>query len=95
MSRKWVRWILGVSLLGLLLFGPGLYEIARLSVMQRRLDRQLIALTREHERLAQEQERFHADPTYVEGLIRSTFKMAKPGELVIPLDPQSSRHKTQ
>jgi cell division protein FtsB len=53
---------------------------------QRRLDRQLAALAEERERLQIEQQRLQTDSTYVEGRIRSTFKVARPGEIVIPLD---------
>ena len=84
------RWLLGVGLAGLVLFGPGTYELIRLSIRQHRLDRQLAALKAEHERLAKEQERLQSDPAYLEGLIRSTFKVSQPGELVIPLDKSST-----
>ena len=89
--EKRTRWILGVSVAGLVLFGPGLYEWARLSLMQRRLDRRLAELAAQHEQLEQEHERLQSDATYIEGLIRSTFKLAQPGELVIPLDSDQRR----
>ena len=79
------------GLVGLIVFGPGAYSWVKLSLEQRRLDRQLAALSAEHEQLVQEQERLQSDPTYVEGLIRTTFKLAQPGELVIPLDSSSKR----
>ena len=69
----------------LLLFGPGLVELGRLTWMEWRLDRRLAALSAQQEQLLQEQQRLQSDPAYVEGLIRSTFKLARPGELVIPL----------
>lgn len=81
------RRLIGVVLVGLVWFGPGLCDGVRMSLMQRRLDRRLAALTAERERLAREQERLTSDPGYVEGLIRSTFKMAQPGEYVIQLEP--------
>ena len=89
--EKRTRWLLGVSVVGMALFGPGVYEWVRLSLMQRRLERRLAELAAQHKQLAQEQVRFQVDPTYVEGLIRSTFKFAQPGEYVIPLDTPSSR----
>ena len=85
------RWLVVAGLLGLLVFGPGLYELARLSLLQRRLDRQLQTLAAEHERLAREEARLESDPAYVEGLIRTTFKVAQPGEIVIPLDSHAQR----
>ena len=84
--RKRVRWALGFGVVGLLLFGPGMYELMRLSIIQHRLDRRLAQLTAEQARLTAERTRLQTDPTYVEGLIRSTFKVSQPGELVIPLD---------
>ncbi len=83
---KRTRWILGLSLGGLLLFGPGLYEWARICVTQYQMDRELERLLAEHERLAHERHRLESDPVYLEGLIRSTFKLAGPGELVVPLE---------
>ena len=80
-----------IGLLILALFGPGTYHWVRLSLAQRRLDRQLVALTAEQARLTGEQQRLQSDSAYVEGLIRSTFKLAQPGELVVPLDTPSKR----
>ena len=73
---------------GLVLFGPGAWHLVRLSIQQRRLDRQLTELAARHEALRQEEERLASDPTYVEGLIRTTFKWAKPDEYVISLDAE-------
>ena len=89
-AQRLRRWGVWVGLVGLALFGPGLVELARLSLMQRRLSRELARLSAEHERLTRERARLEGDPAYVEGLIRSTFKLAKPGEYVIPLEPSSS-----
>ena len=80
------RRFLGVGLAGLVLFGPGAVWLIRMEVRQRRLDRQLAELKATREQLAAEEARLRSDPAYVEGLIRTTFKFAKPGELVIPLD---------
>ena len=81
------RRYLGLSLLAATaLFGPGLWQWAGLSVQQHRLDRQLAELERRRDALRQEETRLQSDDTYVEGLIRTTFKWAKPGEYVISLD---------
>ena len=92
------RWALPLSLVALLIFGPGMVQLARLSLMQRTLDRRLADLSLRQDRLAQEQQRLQSDPAYLEGLIRSTFKVAKPGEIVIPVTDshpvtQSPRHR--
>jgi cell division protein FtsB len=87
MKRRW-RTYVGIGLLTAVVFGPGLYHWVHLSRVERRLNRRLAELAAERERLAKEQQRLESDPAYVEGLIRSTFKLAKPGEYVIPLDPQ-------
>ena len=89
------RWLLGVGLAGLILLGPGTYELIQLSIRQHRLDRRLAALRTEHERLAKEQERLQSDPAYLEGLIRTTFKVSQPGEFVIPLDSRQSNGKAR
>ena len=76
----------GTGTIVLLCMAPGLAELASLSLKQYQLDRQLAQLTAQEQALLAEQERLQRDPVYVEGLIRSTFKYAKPGELVIPLE---------
>ena len=83
---KRTRWIIGLGVLAGLLVGPAIVELSRLSLQQYRLERQLEALRREHERLMAQRERLQSDATYVEGLIRTTFKQARKGELVIPLE---------
>lgn len=75
-----------LSLVAAVLFGPGLVQWVSLSLKQRQLDQRLARLLQEHDRLAREHEQLKANPTYVEGLIRSTFKVAQPGEYVIPLE---------
>jgi cell division protein FtsB len=84
--------LVAVSALALaLIFGPGLYHLIGLSLEQRRLDRRLAELSKRQETLTREQQRLASDPTYVEGLIRSTFKVVQPGEYVIPLDEPPRR----
>ena len=83
----WVNWAVG---LGLVLFGPGLVEMARLAWEQRRLDHQLAQLQRQQDALRTEEQRLRTDPAYMEGLIRTTFKYAQPGEYVIPLDSDTA-----
>lgn len=87
--KKTKRWVWGGILAGLL-FGPGTYEMARLSLAQHRLDKQLGLLAAKRKQLEQEEERLKSDDAYVEGLIRSTFKVSRPGELVIPIDDSSA-----
>ena len=76
-DRRSTWWLVGIA--ALVLFGPGLIASIRLSFEQRRLTRRLEQLTSERMRLAAEQDRLRSDSTYVEGLIRTTFKYAKPG----------------
>ena len=92
---KRTRWMVAVAGIGLLVFVPGLIELIRLSMEQRRLDHRLAQLEAERTRLAKEQERLESDPAYVEGLIRSTFKVAKPGEVVVPLDSDEKSRKAR
>ena len=89
-GRKRRQWMIGASVAVAAVFGPGVVQFVRLSLEQRRLDWRLSQLSAEHERLTQEERRIHTDPTYVEGLIRSTFKLAQPGEFVIPLESRQS-----
>ena len=82
-------WVVGVGVVGLVIFGPGLIAYLHLSWQQHRLDRSLRRMEAAKQHLADERDRLTSDPVYVEGLIRSTFKVAKPGELVVPSDDSS------
>ncbi len=79
-----------LSLIGLAgtlgIFGPGLWELARLSRLQRSWDLRLSQLASERKRLVIEEQRLRSDPTYVEGWIRTTFKQTRPGEYIISLN---------
>ena len=79
---RWLIWA-GVGLAALL--GPGLVELGRLTLRERAMERDLAALRAKQTSLLAERTRLESDATYVEGLIRGTFKQARPGELVIPL----------
>ena len=78
------------ALIAALVIGPGVAQLAWLSWRQHCLARQQRRLETLYQQLAQEQRRLTHDPVYVEGLIRSTFKVAKPDELVVPLDSSES-----
>ncbi len=84
-------WLIAVGLVGLLVFGPGAYQLISLSIREHRLDQRLSELEAERERLTLMESRLRNDPAYVEGLIRTTFKVSKPGEYVIPLEDEPSR----
>lgn len=88
---KRTAWLVGISGAALL-FGPGLIQLARLSWQRRVLDRDVRRLEAAHAALLQERGRLTSDAVYVEGLIRSTFKVAKPGELVVPLGSDENSH---
>ncbi len=98
MKRTRARLITG-SLAVALIFGPGAVQWLRLRWRERVLDRRLRELEVTHQRLTDQQQRLASDPIYVEDLIRSTFKMSKPGELVVPLSDTSQtrdmRHQTR
>ena len=83
------RWLAGVGVAAVL-FGPGLYQTARLSWKQRQLARQLERLQAEQHALLVKRQRLTEDSVYLEDAVRSTFKVAKPGELVVPLDEATS-----
>ena len=94
MSKR-TQWLIGAGLFAGLAIGPEMVQWVHLRLMQRRLDHRLAQLAAQRERLIEEQQRLQSDPAYVEGLIRSTFKVSQPGELVIPLDSRQSNGKTR
>jgi len=67
--------------------GPGAVQWCWLSWRSFCLGRVEERLTATQQRLAREHQRLQDDPVYVEGLIRSTFKFARPGEMVVPMEP--------
>ena len=83
-SRR--RWLLGFGAVLLVAVGPLLWQLLQLTWTRHAQQRRLQQLKAFHQQLADERTRLTSDPVYVEGLIRSTFKVAKPGELVIPAD---------
>ncbi|MBI4598077.1 MAG: septum formation initiator family protein [Candidatus Omnitrophica bacterium] len=91
MKKHPTTFAIAVGLIALV-FGPNTYHLIRLYWLEHRLDRRLAELSKQQEQLLAEQQRLASDPTYVEGLIRSTFKVAKEGEIVIPLNDEHSRH---
>ena len=89
------RWLLSLGLVAMVLFGPGAVWLLRMEIRQHQLDRQLARLKAQQEQLAAEEARLRSDPAYVEGLIRTTFKFARPDELVIPLEEKESQAKAR
>ncbi len=83
---KRTRWLLALGALAAVLVSAGLFDLLGMSARQVRYEWELARLKREQARLLAQRERLKNDPTYVEGLIRTTFKRSKRGELVIPLN---------
>jgi len=76
------------------LFGPGIYYSLYLSWKQRQLTRQVEQLQAQQQALLAKHQRLTQDPVYLEDAVRSTFKVAKPGELVVPLDSTNTSSAT-
>lgn len=93
-TRPSRRLITGL-IIGGVLFGPGLYDMIHMMARQRKLDRELAVLASRKASLTEEAKRLETDPGYTEGLIRSTFKMALPGELVVPLASKDSQQSSK
>lgn len=74
-----------------LVFGPGAAQWVWLRRREHVLDQRLRVLEARHAELNAEQQRMASDPVYAEGVIRSTLKLSKPGELVVRVDDSSSR----
>ena len=86
MEKRRARLIVALTAAVALVAGPGLWQGAWMSWREHALatkQRRVEALYRS---LQAERQRLSSDPVYVEGLIRSTFKVAKPDEIVLPLD---------
>ncbi len=77
--------IVAALLLVGLAFGRDAVAWVSLTQQRQALDRQLEQIASERAHLAKLEDKFKNNPVYVEDLIRSTFKVAAPGEIVIPL----------
>ena len=85
--RRWgASWrVRLMALAAAAILGPALVQLAIMFWQDHRLSRQLQGRQAAYDSLKAEQERLRTNPVYVEGLTRTTFKVAKPGELVVPL----------
>ena len=90
--QRHTRWVVG-GIAAAVLFGPGLMHWAWLSWRRQGLARRVHELEALRQSLTDEQQRLADDPVYTENLIRSTFKVAKPGEVVVPLSSSDSPRK--
>jgi len=88
-------WLIGLVVGGLLLVGPGLVVLLQMAWHERRLAREHRALERTHHALAQEYERLSSDPVYLERVVRATFKVARPNEVVVPLEAIESSERSR
>ena len=88
-------WIRVAAVIAILAFGPGLLHLLQISWQQHAADHRLHRLEATHRALVSEQEHLTNDPVYVEELARSTFKVAKPGELVVPIDSARPERRTR
>ena len=80
--KRWLPWLVAA----LLVFGPGMVAQVQAGWWEHQLSRQIAELRGVREELTQERDRLEQDPVYVEGLIRTTFKVANPDEVVVILD---------
>ena len=88
-ARRWVA----AAALGALIFLPGVVHLAQLSWRDSRLARRERALKADQAQLLKERDLLQSSPTHVEDLIRSTYKVAQPGELVVPMGSVDERGK--
>jgi len=93
MEARQTRLVTVLAVCGVIVFGPGLAQWLWMAWRQHVMDQRLRALEQRHQELEAEHERLTSDPAYLEGKIRSTFKVAKPGEWVVPLDSESSSNR--
>jgi hypothetical protein len=84
-GRRWLPWAAGA----LVVFGPGAVAQVQAGWWEYRLTRQVRELQAVREDLSREHDQLESDPVYVEGLIRTTFKVANPDELVVILGEDS------
>ena len=90
MARR-PAWIGILGVLALIALGPGLLDWAWIAWHRHWAARRVAELAARHAQLADEQRRLTSDPLYVEDLARSTLKISKKGEVVVPLASSSRR----
>ena len=89
MPKRQHRFLIALAVAAVV--GPGLWQMAQLAIEQHAMVAKLDHMHTYHHALAREHERLTTDPIFVEGLIRSTFRVAKPNEFVVRLDRDGVR----
>jgi cell division protein FtsB len=89
MKRRFVYlWIgIGLFVLFVFLYLPGLSRLQELRLEEERLGRELTALDRQIQRLQEEKQLLQNDVSYLEKVVREELGLVKPGEMVYKLVP--------
>ena len=88
--RRWMPWVIGSAVI----FGPGAVAQVQAGWWEYQLSKQVRELRVARAELSEERTRLESDPVYVEGLIRTTFKVANPDEVVVILgDDTTPAHR--
>tara|TARA_B100000941_G_C28310816_1_gene451411 strand:+ start:137 stop:484 length:348 start_codon:yes stop_codon:yes gene_type:complete len=91
-QRQFVRGILlliGATLLIIFIFGDhGLFQLYKLKKERAQIQKTIVELRINREKLIAEKNRLENDLDYIEKLARERFRMAKPGEKVFKVIPQ-------
>jgi cell division protein FtsB len=80
-KRKRLFWIAGVVAVYLVFGNKGFRDLASRSMEKRRLEKSLVRLRKDHDRLTRELAWIKQDPTYTEYLIRKNLGYVKKGEV--------------
>ncbi len=80
------RRLLGIILIGVVIFSPGFLQMGRLRwrsyQLQRRID---VAYAKNHQ-LAEQAQRLESDPVYIEQVARQRLGVARAGETIVEVE---------
>lgn len=79
------RRYLWLLMLCAVVFLPDAWHAWQLRNTRVEVDQRLESMDSEFKKYQEQKHRLLSDETYIEGLVRSTFKLARPDEVVIPI----------
>ena len=93
MKRRFVYlWIvIGLLILFVFFYLPGLSRLFELRQEEERLSRELAELDRQVQALQQEKELLEKDQDYLEKVIREELGLVRPGEMVYKVVPEEKK----
>ena len=80
------RRLLGIILLGVVIFSPGFLQLGRLHWRSYQLRRRIDVACAKNRQLAEQAQRLESDPVYIEQVARQRLGVARAGETIVEVE---------